>query len=105
MYSVNKRTTIDNILSCRELSLIDNLPNKTIGDRIKRLRLLSGLNYNDFARKAKVGTMTIYRWENNERTPNEKYLKQLIKNFNLNKNYFHWFAIFIPQTHFLYITI
>ncbi|WP_283697041.1 helix-turn-helix domain-containing protein [Clostridium perfringens] len=86
---MNKRTTVDNILSDEELSIIDNLPNKTIGDKIKRLRLLSGLNYNDFARKAKVGTMTIYRWENGQRIPDEKYLKQLTKTFNLVKNYFN----------------
>ena len=32
--------------------------------------------------------MTIYRWETSERIPNEKYLKQLVENFNLNKYYF-----------------
>ncbi|WP_075841682.1 helix-turn-helix domain-containing protein [Clostridium perfringens] len=85
---MNKRTTINNILSDEELSIIDNLPNKTIGDKIKILRLLSRLNYNDFARKAKVGTMTIYRWESGKRIPQEKYLKQLTENFNLDKNYF-----------------
>lgn len=88
MSNMNKRTTVYNILSYMELSLIDNLPNKTIGDKIKRLRISTGLNYNDFAKKAQVGTMTIYRWENSERIPNEKYLKQLTKSFNLNKNYF-----------------
>lgn len=85
---MNKRTTIHNILSDEELSIIDNLPNKTIGDKIKILRVSTGLNYNDFAKKAKVGTMTIYRWETSERSPSEKYLNQLINNFNLNKNYF-----------------
>ncbi|XZJ78201.1 helix-turn-helix domain-containing protein [Clostridium perfringens] len=85
---MNKKTTIDNILSYREFSLIDNLPNETIGDKIKRLRISTGLNYNDFAKKAQVGTMTIYRWENGERFPTEKHLKQLINNFNLNNEYF-----------------
>lgn len=88
MSNMNKRTTIHNILSDEELSIIDNLPNKTIGDKIKILRVSTGLNYNDFAKKAKVGTMTIYRWETSERLPSEKYLNQLINNFNLNKNYF-----------------
>lgn len=88
MSNMNKRTTINNILSDEELSIIDNLPNETIGDKIKRLRISTGLNYNDFARKAKVGTMTIYRWESGERIPQEKYLKQLTENFNLDKNYF-----------------
>lgn len=88
MSNMNKKTTINNILSNKELSIIDILPNETIGDKIKRLRISTGLNYNDFAKKAKVGTMTIHRWENNERTPNEKYLKQLTENFKLDKNYF-----------------
>ncbi|WP_415330997.1 helix-turn-helix domain-containing protein [Clostridium perfringens] len=85
---MNKKTTIDNILSYREFSLIDNLPNETIGDKIKRLRISTGLNYNDFAKKAQVGTMTIYRWEKGERFPTEKHLKQLINNFNLKNEYF-----------------
>ncbi|MDU1473608.1 MAG: helix-turn-helix transcriptional regulator [Clostridium perfringens] len=74
---MNKKTTINDILSNKELSIIDILPNETIGDKIKILRLSTGLNYNDFARKAKLGTMTIYRWEISKRIPNEKYLKQL----------------------------
>lgn len=88
MSSINKKTTFNNILSDKEISLLDMLPNKTIGDKIKRLRISTGLNFNDFAKKAKLGTMTIYRWEINERFPNEKYLKQLVENFNLNKYYF-----------------
>ena len=88
MFNMNKKTTFNNILSDKEISLLDLLPNKTIGDKIKMLRLSTGLNYNDFARKAKLGTMTIYRWEISERIPNEKYLKQLVENFNLNKYYF-----------------
>ena len=88
MSSMNKKITIDTILSDKEISLLYMFPNKTIGDKIKILRLSTGLNYNDFARKAKVGTMTIYRWETSERIPNEKYLKQLVENFNLNKYYF-----------------
>lgn len=88
MSNMNKKTTFNDILSDKEISLLDLLPNKTIGDKIKMLRLSTGLNYNDFARKAKLGTMTIYRWEISERIPNEKYLKQLVENFNLNKYYF-----------------
>ena len=88
MSSMNKKTTINDILSNKELSIIDILPNETIGDKIKRLRISTGLNYNNFAKKARVGTMTIYRWENGLRVPDYKYLNQLIINFNLNKNYF-----------------
>ncbi|WP_447405681.1 helix-turn-helix domain-containing protein [Clostridium perfringens] len=85
---MNKKITFNDILSDKEISLLDLLPNKTIGDKIKMLRISTGLNYNDFARKAKVGTITIYRLEADERIPNEKYLKQLIKNFKLPINYF-----------------
>ncbi|MCX0399133.1 helix-turn-helix domain-containing protein [Clostridium perfringens] len=85
---MNKKTTINNILSNKELSIIEILPNKTIGDKIKRLRISTGLNYNDFAKKARVGTMTIYRWETGERIPNNIYLNQLITKFNLDENYF-----------------
>lgn len=85
---MNKKTTINNILSNKELSIIDILPNETIGDKIKRLRISTGLNYNDFAKKARVGTMTIYRWETGVRIPNDIYLNKIIKNFNLDNDYF-----------------
>ncbi len=88
MSSMNKKTTIDNILSNEEVSIFDNLPNETIGDKIKKLRISSRLNYNDFARKAEVGTMTIYRWETGDRVPNDIYLERLVKNFNLDEDYF-----------------
>ncbi|HII4507930.1 helix-turn-helix domain-containing protein [Clostridium perfringens] len=88
MFSMNKKTTINDILSNKELSIIDILPNETIGDKIKRLRISTGLNYNDFAKKARVGTMTIYRWENGLRVPDYKYLNKLITKFNLDENYF-----------------
>ena len=88
MFYMNKRTTINDILSNKELSIIDILPNETIGDKIKRLRISTGLNYNDFAKKANVGTMTIYRWETGKRIPNKNYLNQLIQNFSINENYF-----------------
>ena len=89
MSSMNKKTTIDNVLSDKELSLIDSLPNETMADKIKILRISTGLNYNDFAKKAKVGTMTIYRWETGLRVPDSKYLNQLINIFKLNKNFFN----------------
>lgn len=88
MSSMNKKTIINDILSNKELSIIDILPNETIGDKIKKLRISNGLNYNDFAKKARVGTMTIYRWENGLRVPDYKYLNQLITKFNLDENYF-----------------
>lgn len=88
MSNMNKRTTISNILSAKELYIINNLPNKTIGDKIKILRISTGLTYADFAKKAKVGIMTIYRWETGKRIPGKNYLNQLIQNFSINENYF-----------------
>ncbi|MGG7077593.1 helix-turn-helix domain-containing protein [Clostridium sardiniense] len=85
---MNKRTTFNQIFESKNISLLSIYPDKTIGDKIKLLRLKSGLSYNEFAKKANVGTMTIYRWESNQRIPNKQYLNQLINNFNLSKNYF-----------------
>lgn len=85
---MNKKTTLNNVLYDKEFYIADSLPNETIGDKIKKLRISTGLNYNDFAKKAKVGTMTIYRWETGERVPNNIYLNQLIEIFKLEKYYF-----------------
>ena len=89
MSSVSKKTTFNRVFKEETVSFLSLYPNKTIGDKIKLLRIKSGLTYNQFAKKAQVAVMTIYRWENNERIPSDKYLNQLINNFNLNKDYFN----------------
>lgn len=88
MSSVSKKTTFNRVFKEKTMSFLSLCPNKTIGDKIKLLRIKSGLTYNQFAKKAQVAVMTIYRWESNERIPSDKYLKQLIKNFRLNDDYF-----------------
>ena len=89
MSRVNKKTTFTRIFKDETLSFLSLYPDNTIGDKIRLLRIKSGLSYNEFAKKAEVGTMTIYRWESNQRIPNEKYLNLLINNFNLSKDYFN----------------
>lgn len=89
MCRVNKRTTFNQIFESKNISLLSIYPDKTIGDKIKLLRLKSRLSYNEFAKKANVGTMTIYRWESNQRIPNNQYLNQLIANFKLPQDFFN----------------
>lgn len=89
MSSINKKTTFNRVFKEETVSFLSLYPNKTIGDKIKLLRIKSGLTYNQFAKKAQVAVMTIYRWESNERIPSDRYLNQLINNFNLNKDYFN----------------
>ncbi|WP_460294046.1 helix-turn-helix domain-containing protein [Clostridium sardiniense] len=86
---MNKRTTLNQIFESKNISLLSIYSDKTIGDKIKLLRLKSGLSFNEFAKKANVGTMTIYRWESNQRIPKKQYLDKLISNFNLPKDYFN----------------
>lgn len=93
MCRVNKRTTFNQIFEAKNISLLSIYSDKTIGDKIKLLRLKSGLSYNEFAKKANVGIMTIYRWESNQRIPKKQSLDKLISNFNLPKDYFN---IYIP---------
>lgn len=85
---MNKKTTFNQVFKDKTISVLSLYPNKTLGDKIKLLRLKSGLTYNQFAKKAGISVMSIYRWENNERIPSKKYINQIIKNFDLNDDYF-----------------
>lgn len=85
---MNKSATFLKVFKTTDLPLLEKTNPKTIGDKIRLIRLESRLSYNDFCRKTHIGTMTLYRWESNLRTPSEEHLNNFISIFNLDKNYF-----------------
>ena len=85
---MNKTTVFNKIFNQKEKSILDIYNNETIGDKIKLLRIKSGLTYNQFAKKIGVSVMTIYRWEKGIRIPSNIYLEIIDQKFNIDKNTF-----------------
>ncbi len=81
---MNKTTVFNEIFNQKEKSILDIYNNETIGDKIKLLRIKSGLTYNQFAKKIGVSIMTIYRWEKGIRIPNNIHLDIIKQNFNIS---------------------
>lgn len=81
---MNKTTVFNEIFNQKEKSILDIYNNETIGDKIKLLRIKSGLTYNQFAKKIGVSIMTIYRWEKGIRIPNDIYLDIIAQKFNID---------------------
>lgn len=69
-------------------ALAYNIPDKTIGDKIKKLRVSLGLTQLQFAKSINMGFGTIAKWEQNLTHPSAKILNELTLIFKLNKNYF-----------------
>ncbi|MDQ0149107.1 hypothetical protein ACFO6R_05855 [Eubacterium multiforme] len=58
---MNRKATFNQVFKEETVSFLSLYPNKTIGNKIKLLRIKSGLTYNQFVKKAQVSVMTIYR--------------------------------------------
>ncbi|MGL4450697.1 MAG: helix-turn-helix domain-containing protein [Clostridium sp.] len=86
MSKLNKKTIFntqfENIV---ETSL--SLYSETTGDKIKLVRIQSGLNYNSFAKALKISTTTLNKYERNLRIPNKEFLLNIIDTFHIDKNF------------------
>ncbi|MDA5110811.1 helix-turn-helix domain-containing protein [Brevibacillus thermoruber] len=61
------------------LVCFENLPEHTLGQRIKKARLYLGYNKREFAKKIGVSARMIWLWEKDEYRPSEKYMERLDK--------------------------
>lgn len=64
------------------------LPEKTIGQKIKKIRLGLGLTQSQFGKSLNKALTTIANWESGYRTPPEDILKYIVSYYKLEKNYF-----------------
>jgi transcriptional regulator with XRE-family HTH domain len=73
-------------MSYRNVPLIKpmSMPKKTIGQKIKDLRLRSGLSQDDLANVSELSSRTIQRIENGETVPRGDSLKRISKALNMN---------------------
>lgn len=69
-------------------SLSNQLPENTIGKKIKKLRTSLGLTQKQFGKKINRAVTTIANWENGYRIPPKDILINVINLYNLDKNYF-----------------
>ncbi|WP_221626789.1 helix-turn-helix domain-containing protein, partial [Cohnella lubricantis] len=56
-------------VSIEFLGCFENLPQKTLGQKIKKVRLLQGLQLNEFAALVGVDSKTVRSWERDDRIP------------------------------------
>jgi transcriptional regulator with XRE-family HTH domain len=64
-------------VSIAYLGCFENLPEHTLGQRIKKARLYHGYNKREFAKKIGVSARMIWLWEKDEYRPSEKYMERL----------------------------
>ncbi|RNB57919.1 transcriptional regulator [Brevibacillus gelatini] len=66
-------------MSIAYLGCFENLPEHTLGQRIKKARLYHGYNKREFGKKLGVSTRMILWWEKDVYRPSEKYMERLDK--------------------------
>ena len=69
--------------------IASSIPVKTIGDKIRRLRISLGLTQLQFAKSIHRGFGTITKWEQNLTIPKPYILSEIISLYNLPNSYFN----------------
>jgi transcriptional regulator with XRE-family HTH domain len=64
-------------VSIAYLGCFENLPEQTLGQRIKKARLYHGYNKREFGEILGVSRRMIVGWEKDEYRPSEKYMEHL----------------------------
>lgn len=70
-------------------ALASSIPDKTLGDKIRKLRISLGLTQLQFAKSINRGFGTITKWEQNLTIPTPYTLSEIICIYNLPSNYFN----------------
>lgn len=70
---------LSNVLSVPigELTGFDSLPENTFAERLKKFRLMMGMNKAQFALYLNVNVKTVYFWEKGNHKPNNQILRLL----------------------------
>lgn len=69
--------------------IASTLPDKTVGDKIRKLRVSLGLSQLQFAKSIHRGFGTIAKWEQNLTIPKPDILSEIISLYNLPNSYFN----------------
>lgn len=68
---------------------INNLPENTIGERIKKCRLKLGLSREVFAKSIRSELKTVALWEQDKIIPKAPSIKKISDTYNIPLDYFH----------------
>lgn len=71
-------------------SMICDLPDNTISQRMKKLRISLGLTQDQLGTMIGNKNTTVANWENGHKTPLLKTQEKIIKTFNLPKDFFNF---------------
>ena len=92
MTSISERTTFKNVLESHtynlNYSLYNTIPNDSIGDKIKRVRITNRLTQKYFGESIGKALTTIANYESNYRKPSKEILNSIISIYKLDKKYF-----------------
>ena len=70
-------------------AIVSTIPDKTIGDKIKKLRISLGLTQLQFSKSIHRGFGTVSKWEQNLTIPKPDVIKNIIILYNLSDDYFN----------------
>ena len=92
MSSVFENTIFCEIFESKKYNLFqllsDNIPDNTIANKLKKLRVSNNVTQLQFARSIKRGFGTVTKWEQGINTPSKSTLNEIIDVYNLPENYF-----------------
>lgn len=60
---------------------------ETIGDRIRKLRIESGMSQREFAKAVYVARNTVYRWERSKSVPYAHDVQHIAERFGVSCDY------------------
>lgn len=91
MTCIYERTTFRKIIESHTYNLnysLYDISANSIGDKIKKVRLINGLSQKDFGESINKASTTISNYESNRKKPNKSILDSIISIYKLDKKYF-----------------
>ncbi len=89
---MNKNATYKKIFATIENSdslTYSTLPERTISEKLYKLRKLKGYSRHNFANICKIGYSSVVKYETNLSTPNEINIHKICTAFNIPNTYFN----------------
>ena len=91
MTCIYERTTFRKIIESHTYNLnysLYDISANSIGDKIKKVRLINGLTQKDFGKSINKALTTIANYESNLKNPPKETLDSIISIYQLDKKYF-----------------
>jgi len=90
MCKVNKTATFKKVFKLLESDhsiAYSTLPEKSISEKIYKLRMVNGYTQRSFAKECNIGYSSLCKYESGSK-PNDENLKKICKRFNKDITYF-----------------